>query len=479
MEDVEFTFNPQTFINGVNSLILSLDSFESKSSIIGEKIDNIMMKVGSSISTVAGDIKNNIEKRSKSISGSISNFFTQLPGKFSNVIKNLPVNILNAFKKGSNIVKNFFSNMISGFKKSDESVKNTTKSSDGLLNKLLKIGIVAGLAVGAFQLMQRIFPEIGMAISIISEIFIKNLLNPIRKELWPLLMKILNWVTENRTLFVKMGSILANVFKVALTIVKDFFVILKNSLQDLIDGLKQMFGIASMTIEDTLNLILFKITVVSIFIMSIMEPVINFLVKSFITLVGWVKNFFEGFIIGFGEASPVFDNLMATLNSLLSIYREFAISNDTIAKSFKSLGVIIGAYVKTVLLTAIQTIDTLVSGIALLINNIKKAKAFLGGKDTTSYNEMNKQLVGGLAQRSQERGELFIGSASEVGSSVQGIMNPVPTVNPTNNVNNETNNNVNVTVNVTGNNNDVNEIEQASQAGVVAALRDQQNAAGD
>ena len=55
-------------------------------------------------------------------------------------------------------------------------------------------------------------PEFTKTFSVASDIFFKNLFWPLRQYLLPYLQKLLDWVRDNRKMFIAWGGVLVNVF---------------------------------------------------------------------------------------------------------------------------------------------------------------------------------------------------------------------------------------------------------------------------
>ena len=85
--------------------------------------------------------------------------------------------------------------------------------SKGVINAAAKIGLLK-LAFRGIQAAIREMPEISKAFGIAKNIILKNFLYPVRKAIFPVLQKFLDWVRDNRAMFVKWGQILVTIFHV-------------------------------------------------------------------------------------------------------------------------------------------------------------------------------------------------------------------------------------------------------------------------
>lgn len=107
-----------------------------------------------------------------------------------------PDPVLGAVKR----IDDGFSKMAKGFGDS------SAKMSNAVTAGILKAGAVVGALVGTFKGLGNVLkrmPEIGQVFGVAKDIFFKNFLFPIRKELLPLLQQLLDWVRDNRAMFVR------------------------------------------------------------------------------------------------------------------------------------------------------------------------------------------------------------------------------------------------------------------------------------
>ena len=146
-----FIFDTQNFENGI------------------KKISSEMMNLPKTANKVANGISNAFGKTVKNVKG--------LSGKTGNIKEK-----------------------ITGLKKSSQSMAST------FIGGLKSMAIRAGLVALAFKSIQGILnsmPEIGKTFGIAKDIFMKNLLWPLRKFILPYLQRLLDWVRTHRLMFVK------------------------------------------------------------------------------------------------------------------------------------------------------------------------------------------------------------------------------------------------------------------------------------
>ena len=118
--------------------------------------------------------------------------FTYNTSGFTNGIQQIAAGIANVTKRTVNMAKSV---------------------SKGVINAAAKIGLLK-LAFHGVQAAIKKMPEIGKAFGIAKDIIMKNFLFPIRKAIFPLLQKFLDWVRDNRAMFVKWGQTLVTIFTV-------------------------------------------------------------------------------------------------------------------------------------------------------------------------------------------------------------------------------------------------------------------------
>ncbi len=167
--------------------------------------------------------------------------------------------------KGVDKIQNKMSGMASGFAKGASRMSKSI--SKGIMSAALKIGTLF-LAFKGVQGILRKMPEVGQAFGIAKDIFLKNLLWPLRKEIMPLLQKMLNWVRDHRTLFIKWGQTLASIFKTVVVVVKEFIKILRRMWTSMSGVIKSIFGDSITSLEELINVMLFKIVALTQFALA-------------------------------------------------------------------------------------------------------------------------------------------------------------------------------------------------------------------
>lgn len=230
-------------------------------------------------------------------------------------------------------------------------VKSQTKALSGAVAKgMLKATAMIGAAVAAFKgmrnVVQKHIPEIGKTFNVVSDIFFKNFLWPIRKQLAPILQKILNWARENRATFVKWGQAVANVFRTIVIVAKNVIEWgreIFNQINRIFTGL---FGDQVKSWEEAWNLLTAKIAIGAVFLGEIVKNIITWFADiaekngpalleiigqivgtamKLITMFGpSIKELFED-VIGFvltlvNKHWPAFENALISTGMLLEKY---------------------------------------------------------------------------------------------------------------------------------------------------------------
>ena len=469
MDDITLTFDPSPFQNGMKKIN---DSFDM--------------------------IQNNIESSSGSISRAIDSAFNPfvtaqekmkdpsigtMPGKFKSIFMAIGAAGKEAFSSLSAYISKTMGE--SQEKVKDQSKKTTASvKKDSSMMSLSFMDIakrVAGVAVAfaGIRAAMSAMPEIGRTFEIAGDIIKRNLFYPLRKELIPLLQQVLNWVRDNRTLFVRVGAGIANVFRVIFSIVKSVINIFKSMWKTMNSALESIVGKTRRSFEETFNILLFKITAIAQFLMLILEPLFDYLAKTIGNLIGFLSKFFSGFIDGLGDVSGPLTDIY---NQVLRLFKGLGLTSggvQELGKWFRIFGNIIGMVVVPVINIIAQTLDTIITTIAGLIKMIRIAKAWA----TNDKAEMRRaksemtDLMKGYHSRTQNRITGTIEHVKTSASKIKAEYNKPAggTQNTTNNVNT----NVNVTVTEGNAQNAGKKFAKGMNTGLTEKLKLQKAARGD
>lgn len=146
---------------------------------------------------------------------------------------------------------------------------------------VLRAAAVFGLLTAGFRALRNAIqrmPEVGQAFGIAREIIMKNLLWPLRKELMPLLQRMLDWVKENRARFVAWGQVVANVFRVIVEFVRKAIDFVKQLFERIQVLFKSIFGDGTQELADLMNLLLAKFAVIAEFVGGMLSGLVDWLV---------------------------------------------------------------------------------------------------------------------------------------------------------------------------------------------------------
>jgi hypothetical protein len=138
--------------------------------------------------------------------------------------------------------------------------------------ELLKTAFRA--AFRTIKSMGQYIPELGKSFGIMREIIFKNLLWPLRQELAPMLQNMLDWVRDNRALFLRFGEALAGAFRGAVMMARYLWTVLNNLVQVIRPYLERVFGDMTGGIAEMVDLVLAKIAVIATFVGRLLAPVV-------------------------------------------------------------------------------------------------------------------------------------------------------------------------------------------------------------
>lgn len=266
--------------------------------------------------------------------------------------------------------------------------KDTGKGVDKNTNQMSSFMVAKGtiMAHAIMAVFQKVFnfiktglPELGKTFSIASDIIQRNLLWPLRKELAPMLQKVLDWTRDHRAMFVRWGGALVNVFRAIGAIVQGFFKMISAVISPVAEKLKSMFGGVAGGIGDVFNIVLFKITAVIMFLQVAFMPIFKKIGDTLAWAIGLVESFFEGFSNGISGITGPFMDLLNQFQSLLDLLTLSDGQSDTLYQSFKVLGDFVGTVLYSAISGLAQIIDGLVNSVKNVVDGIAWAKAKLTG----------------------------------------------------------------------------------------------------
>ena len=290
--------------------------------------------------------------------------------------------------------------------------KSTQKISKGVsisAMSFLKINAALSMArMGISKLMSNI-PEIGQTFKIAGDIITRNFLWPLRQQLMPYLQKFLNWVRDHRTMFVRWGAVLVNVFQVVVRGIKAAISILKPFYEAAMKFFKDIFGKTADSVDKIANMILFKISAVIIYLEAVLKPSMVFIANIVFKILESIKSFVEGIAEAYIELGGVGEEIEGLLKALSEM-------SDAIfgaGAGWKSLGEILGYIVipplKLILLTLTAIVKVMklaggmASGIGAMLSGDKKgmssAADILVGE---SAEDIDKKIAAHWAKKDAE-----------------------------------------------------------------------------
>jgi hypothetical protein len=255
----------------------------------------------------------------------------------------------------------FFEKGIDKVTKSMTGLKTTTGNiakgiSKGLTSVALKFGSVFA-GVKAIQGALRNMPEIGQAFGIAKDIFLKNLLFPLRKQIFPLLQKMLDLVRDSRGKFVQWGNAIANVFKSVVSGVKTVIGFVRKMSQSLLSFTERIFGDQIKNVNIIFDLISFKLATVIQFV-SI--------------LIGSMGDIFSGFFSGLGDISGSLRGIVDNLLEFLSIFTKSNSEGDSFTKILTTLSTKFGEIVGFIVRMTDKFLDGFVPAVKEIATPIQK-----------------------------------------------------------------------------------------------------------
>lgn len=285
--------------------------------------------------------------------------------------------------------------VMKGFSSMEDKAHIVAKGvSKGLTNVAVNLGVVVA---GFKSIKTALFdmPEVGQAFGIAKDVFLKNLLFPLRKEILPLLQDMLDWVRDSRVRFVKWGNNLANIFRVVVSGVKSIISFIKRMSEQASIFAERVFGERTRSIEDIFNLVTFKLSTVIEFAGILAEDVgnmfsnviknlngigtplgeiINNLSALFGDLLKFTVAVTDSFLLGFVPAiKDAMTPIKGISESLLSIFDSIFGSTESI-KTWKGVFEGIGTVVGNTLVASFEFIDGVLNKINKTLARMKEGK---------------------------------------------------------------------------------------------------------
>lgn len=333
-----------------------------------------------------------------------------------------------------NGLKNIASGIADVTKNTVNMAKNVSK---GVINAVAKLGLLKLAFNGIRSAIQRM-PEIGKGFNIAKDIILKNFLFPVRKAILPVLQKFLDWVRDNRTMFVKWGQTLVTIFTVVSKAIGNVIDLGKRLIHSFGDFFNRTFGTNIKSFQDLLNILSFKFAVVVEFLKRLLAPIVNTikpLIETLVENIGkiwepvsniakhlvdiatslltanengnslvtifqdimgfvgdaakWSAEMVESFIKGFKPyISPVVDQIAKIAKSFKEIWSSIFGSSDKL-QGWKSLFEFIGEVIGVTLVAAFEHIADMMKTIEASVKFINDIIKLLTGQKMSKEFEKN------------------------------------------------------------------------------------------
>lgn len=267
----------------------------------------------------------------------------------------------------------------------------------GVTRGFTRIIAVLGTVYGSFRLIRGAMnniPEIGQVFGIARDIFTRNLLFPLRKEIIPLLQRLLDWVRDSRGAFVRWGNIIANVFRAVVAGVRNIIDFVRQMSIRVADFAARIFGDRIRDIEEIFNLITFKLAVV-----------IQFVTLLLSTIGGLFRSFFDGL----GDIGPTLRSILDSIGEFVSIFTTTNEEGDSFRNILSSITNLLGQMLDFVL----QMTDRFLEGFVPAIEDI--ATPIQGIVD--AFSDIFNSIFGSTEQM-EKWGDLFESLGTFLGTTL-------------------------------------------------------------
>ena len=333
------------------------------------------------------------------------------------------------------------------------------KSVNGLILKV--VGLIAAFKTAGAVLKE--MPEVGQAFGLAKDIFLKNLLWPLRQQVMPLLQKMLDWVRDNRAQFVKWGTTVANIFRTVVVVAKTLWEVFKSLVDMVGSAFQKAFNTNFKSFDEFLNVLSFKISAVIIFLGMLAKQLVtdfkpafewiidmgSTIIRFFLDLVkAWtssneqgkslwtvldamkttfellsnfignaVKGLTEGFLPAVKDAMTPLTNIVTSINRLL-VALGFN-DSEGIRGAFKALGGILGTAFVAALSTVATALDLIVTSLVAIAQLGNVLDKVFKGDWIGAFDEVKKigGTFSGFGKRTAENG-------NAINAGVSSIVNP-------------------------------------------------------
>lgn len=291
----------------------------------------------------------------------------------------------------------------------------------GIMGAVRRVAALGAAFLGVRAVI-RAMPEVGQAFGIAKDIVMRNLLFPLRREVMPLLQKMLDWVRDHRAMFARWGQMIAGVFRTAVLIVKTFLGLVGQIGKALFGNMDRF--------ERSLNIFLFKVSLTAQYIADLLAPLIATLgkVAEFVKVLS--GEFLKGLGSGLSGAIPAIKTIIKQIDRLVDAIVKLDEKTGIISKTFEALGRVLGETVMVALFAIQLTLEALIAGIERLPVAVMKLRAFVSGDKAlkAEADAMAKDLNIAQAERFEAlfegMGKYFAGQGQEWAEWWKGLGQP-------------------------------------------------------
>lgn len=278
-------------------------------------------------------------------------------------------------KKIPKITKGIFEKLKKNFQKAKEGAGDMAKSlAAGLQQLALKLTVVM-LAFQGIKKVLNQMPEVGQAFGIAKDVFLRNLLFPLRKAVFPMLQRLVDWVRDNRLMFIKWGQTLANIFQ---TIVKKVELIInvgKKLTGAFLSFVNDVFGTQVNSLTELFNILTFKFALILEFIRSQSGAIMEFLEPIIETLKIGLAGAFESataFVLGFLDAIVGIDKPLANIANNMKKFTENLFDSEKAGENLQSIFENLGGLLGKTLTIIAEMTDSILEGLLPTITEMQK-----------------------------------------------------------------------------------------------------------
>jgi uncharacterized protein (DUF2062 family) len=267
---------------------------------------------------------------------------------------------------------------LKGIEKFGSSYDKLAKTSQKVTAFMIAKGQIMGNAITSMASSMKdsileFYPAMNQTFTMAKNVMLANFVSPIAKDLTPILVKFMKMISANRDVFVKMGRIVLETFKLIYNIIKNFVTTLTKSwsgMWDTINGGKKSIDKFFMFI----NMMTFKIGMAFIFLQIRLEYVIEAIGAGIKYLfLNVIQPFFTGLLDGFGgQFSKALNTLIGSLNKLVDAFKKVFTGSDEeielVQSLFYNLGETVGWLAGVPLVLLADAFDMVVDAINYLID---------------------------------------------------------------------------------------------------------------